>query len=81
LVSNRLQQLYDNGGTQCADVFVLDPEYAALCYLEGYRTDSLGKTGLSNKRQMSVDWTLMVFNEKAHGMICGIDPTAPVTAS
>ena len=80
LVSNRLQQVYDNGGTDCADVFILDPEYVALTYLEGYRTDALGKTGLSNKRQMSVDWSLVVHNEEAHGIIFGIDPTLDVAA-
>jgi len=79
LVSNRLQPTYDAAGTDVADVFFIDPEYVALCYLEGYRTDELAKTGLSNKRMMSVDWSLIVHNEKAHGIIRGIDATQPVT--
>lgn len=80
LLSNRLQQTYDATG-DAADVFFIDPEYVALCYLEGYRTDELAKTGLSNKRMMSVDWSLVVHNEKAHGIIRGVDPTAAVTQS
>jgi len=79
LESNRLQPTYDAGGTEVADVFFLDPEYVALCYLEGYRTDELAKTGLSNKRMMSVDWSLVVHNEKSHGIIRGIDSTQAVT--
>jgi len=80
LVSNRLQPIYDNGGTDCADVFILDPEYLELCYLEGYQTDTLGKSGLSNKRYMSVDWSLRVLNEKAQGMISGINPAIAAVA-
>lgn len=80
LLSNRIQQVADNDDTDCADVFILDPEYISLCYLEGYRTENLAKTGLSNNRQMSVDWSLVVHTENAHAMISGIDPTLAVTA-
>ena len=76
LLSNRLQQLESGAAT----VFLIDPEYVALTYLEGYRTDSLAKTGLANNRQMSVDWSLIVHTENAHAAIGGIDPTAAVTA-
>lgn len=80
-VSNRLQQAYDDGGTTVADIFILDPAYIKLVFLEGYRTDTLSKTGLAENRMMSVDWTLMVSTEKAHAMIVGIDPTVAVSAS
>ena len=81
LVPNRLQQLQDTAGTDdSAIVFYLDPEYLSLCYLKGYRTDPLAKTGLAENRQMSVDWTLIVNTEKAHGMSTDIDFTAAVTA-
>ena len=72
LVSNRLQPK-DANGTDF--VFILDPEYLSLSYLEGYRTDSLAKTGLSEKREISVDWGLRVHCEEAQAMICGIDGT------
>ena len=77
LVPNRLQQLDSNGN---AVAFLLDPEYASLSYLESYRTDTLAKTGLAEKRQISVDWGLRVHNEAAHGMLVNIDPALEVTA-
>ena len=77
LVPNRLQPLNDKGN---AVAFLLDPEYVSLSYLEGYRTDTLAKTGLAEKRQISVDWGLRVHTEKAHGMLVNIDPAAEVTA-
>ena len=70
LVANRLQPK-DAAGTDF--VFILDPEYLSLSYLEGYRTDTLAKTGLSEKREISVDWGLRVHCEEAQAMICGID--------
>lgn len=60
--------------------FVIDPEYLAVSYLKGYRTEELAKTGLAENRQMSVDFTLIVNNEKAHALIGDIDHTASVTA-
>ncbi len=81
MVPNRLQQKQQ---TQATDdsciVFYIDPEYVSLCYLKGYRTDTLAKTGLAENRQMSVDWTLIVNTEKAHAMSTDIDFTAAVTA-
>ena len=80
LVPNRLQP--GNGTvdpdtglvTSTSDnIFLLDPEYVSLSYLEGYRTDTLAKTGLAEKRQISVDWGLRVHTEKAHAMITGVD--------
>ena len=79
LVANRLQLKYDDAHAtpsltaEHADVFILDPSYLELSYLKGYRTDPLAKTGLAENRQMSVDWTLCVTNEKAQGMIAAVD--------
>jgi hypothetical protein len=77
LVSNRLQPK-DANGTDF--VFILDPEYLSLSYLEGYRTDSLAKTGLSEKREISVDWGLRVHVEEAQAMICGVDGSLEAVA-
>jgi len=63
-----------------ADVFILDPAYLQMCYLYGYRTDVLAKTGLAENRQMAVDWSLIVNTEKAHGIIASVDPTVAMTA-
>jgi hypothetical protein len=77
LVPNRLQPVDAKGN---AVAFLLDPEYVSISYLEGYRTDTLAKTGLAEKRQISVDWGLRVHTEKAHGMLVNIDPALDVTA-
>ncbi len=81
MVPNRIQQGYkDSGGTDnVADAFILDPAYLSMCYLQGYRTDELAKLGQKERRQMLVDWTLIVNNEEAHGMIGDIDIAAAVT--
>jgi hypothetical protein len=80
LVPNRLQP--GNGAVDAGtglvtstsdNIFLLDPEYVSLSYLEGYRTDTLAKTGLAEKRQISVDWGVRCHTEKAHAMIVGVD--------
>ncbi len=77
LVPNRLQPLNSKGN---AEAYLLDPEFVSLSYLENYRTDVLAKTGLAEKRQISVDWGTRVHNESAHGMLVNIDPSLEVTA-
>ena len=79
LVDNRLQQMYNTD--TAADVFMLDPAFLGLSYLEGYRNDVLGKTGHSDMRMLSVAWMTKCFREDAHALIADIDPTAAVTAS
>jgi hypothetical protein len=77
LVPNRLQQSY---GASICDLFFIDTARVALCYLKGYTTRPLAKLGLSERSQMSVDWTVQVYAEKAHGAIRDINPaTAIVT--
>ena len=80
LVPNRLMPDSVGDGTGSHLAFLLDPEYVSLSYLEGYRTDTLAKTGLAEKRQISVDWGLRVHTEKAHGMIINIDPDQDAVA-
>lgn len=81
LVPNRLQQKHkDSGSTDVGDVFIIDPTYLALSYLKGYRTEDLARIGLSERKQMSVDWTLICNTEKSHALIGDIDPTLAVTA-
>jgi len=82
MVPNRLQQTYtSNDATTVADVFIYDPEYVSLCYLHGYRTEPLAKTGLADNRMMNVDWALVVNTEKAHGLIGDVNPATAVTSS
>lgn len=77
MIPNRLQQL-ETGNL--ATAYVITPSMLSLGYLHGYRTEPLSKTGLSDKRQICVDWTLIVKSEKAHGGIFDIDPTLDAIA-
>lgn len=77
LKDNRLQPVEAAGQST---VYLLDPSHIRQSFLRGYRTEPLGKTGLSEKKLMSVEWTLEVLNEKAQGAIFAIDETLAVVA-
>jgi hypothetical protein len=76
MVANRLQQTV---AANNVDVLLIDPEYVELAYLRGYQTEPLAKSGLGVKDQMSVDWTVRVLNESAHGVVADCNPTLTVT--
>ncbi|QDY70123.1 SU10 major capsid protein [Qingshengfaniella alkalisoli] len=77
---NRIQQIYeDSAAAAAAAVFLLDPAYARITFLRGYRVNPLAKTGDADKRQMLVDWSNRVMNPDAHRVLLDIDPTAAVT--
>jgi hypothetical protein len=78
IVPNRLQPLEQTGTG--ATVFVVDPGMASLSLLRGYQTEPLAKTGTSDRRQMSCDWSLKVYNEEAHAQIRDCDIAAAVVA-
>lgn len=79
LVSNRLQQ--DQGGVAgIAELFILDMSLIRVSYLHGYKVEPLAKTGLADKRLMSVDGSLAVLNEEGIAMIADIDSTADMVA-
>jgi hypothetical protein len=84
MVGNRLQQLHDDATpvtpVPVADVFILTPAMLNIAFLHGYRMDALAKTGLSDERDMTVDYTLEVNNEEAHAVIADVDPTIAVVA-
>ena len=54
------------------DVFVLDPNYASVAYLQTAKQEPLAKTGHSERRLISVEYGLQVSSEKAHGIIADI---------
>ena len=81
-VPNRLQLPYaDSTGVEldAAAVILLDPDYAEISYLHGYRVEPLAKTGLADNRQMAVDLTYVVNEPNAHRAIMDIDVAAAVT--
>jgi hypothetical protein len=51
------------------DVFVLDPNYASIAYLQTATQKELARTGLSERRMISVEWGVQVTSQKAHGVI------------
>lgn len=51
------------------DVFVLDPSYANIAYLQTAQQKPLARTGLSERRLISAEWGLEVTSQKAHGVI------------
>lgn len=67
IVPNRLQRE--------RDVFVLDPQYAAVAYLRPFQTVELAKTGDAEKRMLLVEWGLKVQNEKAQGLVADLNST------
>ena len=48
--------------------FVLDPEFAAVGFLRDFSLVELAKTGDAEKRMLTVEYTLVMRNEAAHGV-------------
>jgi hypothetical protein len=55
------------------DVFVLDPNYARVAFLNNVTQTPLAKTGHSDRRLIAVEYGLQVDSEKAHGIIADIN--------
>lgn len=77
LIPNRLQQQETGSRT---NIGIFDPEYVDLAYLIPYRVAPLAKTGAADNRQMLVDWTVKMLNEKAHGVYADVNETLAMTA-
>lgn len=79
---NRIQRPYQSSGGTAGDACVamlIDPAYARMTYLHGYRVEPLAKSGLSDKRMMCVDFTCKVLEPKAHRALFDLDHAAAVT--
>lgn len=74
---NRLQP-EDAAGV--SSVYFVDPSHIRQSFLRGYQVEPLAKTGLSDKRLMSAEYSLLVLNEKSQGAIFDVDETAAVVA-
>ena len=55
------------------DAFLLDPEYASVCYLRPIQQVELAKTGDAEKRMVIAEFGLKVTNEAAHGGVFDLD--------
>tara|TARA_R110000868_G_scaffold4418_3_gene27723 strand:- start:4104 stop:5102 length:999 start_codon:yes stop_codon:yes gene_type:complete len=67
VVPNRFQPT--NEGVDSYNVFVLDPEYAAIAYLDEVQQKPLAETGHSLRTLIWCEYGLQIDNEKAHGVI------------
>jgi len=74
---NRLQPV-DAAAT--STMYMVDPAHLRQSYLRGYQVEPLGKTGLSDKNLMSVEWSFLVLNELSQGAIYAIDEALSVVA-
>jgi hypothetical protein len=78
LVPNRFQPL-TNSTTHDA-VFIFDPAYLSVDYLQGIQTKVGTQNGLQDQRLMYADYTLKVGSEQAVAMVGDLSPTAAMTA-
>lgn len=70
VVPNRFMRTNNPGGANNSyNVFVLDPEYAALAFLDTMQQKPLAETGHSLRTLVWCEYGLQVDNEKAHGII------------
>lgn len=56
------------------DCFIIDPEYVSVDYGQTTKQEPLAKTGLTDNRLISCEYTLWVGNEAAHGILADIQP-------
>jgi len=63
---------YVQASSNSSTVFILNPDYAGIAYLQSYKTEPLAKTGHTDKELCSVEATLVVTSEKAHGKIADL---------
>lgn len=74
IVPNRHMRVTTVGGADFTpDVFVLDPSYAEVAYLQTAKQEPLAKTGLSERRLISCEYGLQVTSQKAHGIVADVN--------
>ena len=78
VVPNRFQRVHTS---DYCDVFVLDFEHLEVSYLDGYKQETIAKTGDSEKRRLLVDYCLTVKNPVSQGIFADVDDDVAMTAS
>ena len=78
LRDNRLQP---DDATNTSTVYILTPRLLRMSMLSGYRTLPLSRDGHAENRLISVDWTILVTNEKGCAQIKAVNNNADVTFS
>ena len=75
--ANHIQQ---QDAPDVSSAYFLDPAYLKQSFLRGFQVESLAKTGLSDKRLLSAEYSLLVLNQRSQGGIFDIDETADMVA-
>ena len=57
------------GATIARNVFVLDPSMVSIGIFDDITVNKPAKTGDAEKRVINVEWTLLMNNEAAHGVV------------
>ncbi len=76
IVPNR----FSPSGATASEVFVLESDKWCLSYLDSYKTETIAKSGDSEKRHILVDWTVESKNEAASGVVAAINDTIAMVA-
>jgi len=66
-------QVVPNRFTRERDAWLLDPDYASVCYLRPIQSVDLAKTGDADKKMLLVEAGLKVENEAAHGLVADLN--------
>ena len=67
----------DDVGTE---IYILDTEYWAMSYLDGYHIEDIAKVGDHRRRMLLADWTVCSKNEAASALIADVNNTTAVAA-
>mgnify|MGYP000314214254 CR=1 FL=1 len=67
VVPNR--QMARAGATIARNAFLITPNMVKLGIFRDYRVEKPAKTGDAEKRVINVEWTLLMNNEAAHGVV------------
>ena len=63
-----------------SEVFILDTEYWAMSYLDGYHVEDIAKVGDHRRRMLLADWTVCSKNEAASALIADVDNAEAVVS-
>jgi hypothetical protein len=77
IVPNRFQPALNPPTNSSFNVFLLDPDYIEIAFLETMRQKPLAETGHSRKRLIWAEYTLCVLNEEALAIIRDTDQVFP----
>lgn len=56
------------------NILCIDKDHVKLGVLQDFKIQNLAKTGLSDRKMISGEFTLLMLNEKAHGKVTDINP-------